>query len=67
MSAMREGNTPVIKLGNAGNGGIQFVAVGDSACCLIASDYFPSCIFEPAAVCDAAVWNMFVRAEDRCF
>ena len=66
VGAMREGNTLVIKMGGGGDGGVQFVEGGDSARCFVAADHLPSCVFEPAAVCDAAVWNMFVRAADRC-
>jgi hypothetical protein len=66
VTAMREGNTLVIKMGSGGNGGVQFVEEGGSGCCLVAAEYLPSCIFEPAAVCDAEVWNLFVRVEDRC-
>ncbi len=62
VTAMKEGNTLVIKIGQ-GDGGVQFVEGGDAAC-FVAPDYLPASIFEPGALCDAAVWNLFVRAED---
>jgi hypothetical protein len=67
VTAMKEGNTLVIKMGNGGNGGVRFVGGSSSGSCFVAPDNLPACIFEPGAVCDAAVWNLFVRAEDRYF
>jgi hypothetical protein len=64
---MKEGNTLVIKMGNGGNGGVRFVGGSSSGSCFVAPDSLPACFFEPGAVCDAAVWNLFVRAEDRYF
>jgi hypothetical protein len=66
VGAMREGNTLVVKMGSGGNGGVQFVEGDGSGCCFVGAEYLPSCIFEPAAVCNADVWNLFVRVEDRC-
>lgn len=65
VAAMTEGNTLVVKMGGGGNGGVRFVEGGDSSSCFIAPEYLPACVFEPAAVCNAAVWGQFVRAEDR--
>ena len=60
VTAMKEGNTLVIKMGHGGNRAVQFVQGGFAA-----PDYLPSCIFEPGAVCNPAVWNLFVRTEDK--
>ena len=64
VTAMREGNTLVIKICQGGNGGIQFVEGDSSGRCFVAPEYLPSSIFEPGAVCDATVWSLFVRSED---
>lgn len=64
VTAMREGNTLVIKICLGGNGGVRFVEGDSSGGCFVAPDYLPSSIFEPGAVCNAAVWSLFVRSED---
>ena len=64
VTAMKEGNTLVIKIGQGGNAGIRFVAGDGSGRCFVAPEFLPSSIFEPGAVCNASVWNLFVRSDD---